>query len=74
MYFVELSFYFRVEFEDAHLFVSVKKVCRISSVEGGITQMSEGPIIGGRDEIIQLGKALKFRVIFPKSALKLIKI
>ena len=32
-----------------------------------------GPIFGGWNEFLLLGKALKFRVIFPKYALKLIK-
>ena len=33
-----------------------------------------GPIFEGRNEILLLGKALKFRVNFQKCALKLIKI
>ena len=33
-----------------------------------------GPIFEGRNEILLLGKALKFRVIFQKYALKLIEI
>ena len=43
------------------------------SVEGGSTKCLGGPIFRGWNEILQLGKALKFGVIFQKYALKLIK-
>ena len=44
------------------------------SVERGPPNVWGGPIFRGWNEILQLGKALKFGVIFQKSALKLIKI
>ena len=40
------------------------------SVEG-VQQMFGGPIFEGRNEILVLGKTLKFRTIFQKYALKL---
>ena len=43
------------------------------SVEG-VRQMLRGAIFRGWNEILLLGKALKFGVIFQKFALKLIKI
>ena len=43
------------------------------SIEG-VHQMFWGTIFEGRNEILLLGKALKFGVIFQKYALKLIKI
>ena len=43
------------------------------SVEGGPQNVWGGPIFRGRNEILLLGKALKFGVIFQKYALKLIK-
>ena len=43
------------------------------SVEG-VNQMGSGPIFKGRIEILLSGRGLKFRVIFQKCALKLIKI
>ena len=42
------------------------------SVEG-VRKMLGGPIFRGWNEILLLGKALKFGVIFKKYALKLIK-
>ena len=39
------------------------------SVEGGTTDVW-GSILEGQDEILLLGKSLKFRVIFQKYALK----
>ena len=42
------------------------------SVEG-VRQMFGGPIFEGRNEILLLGKVLKFRVIFQKYVLKFIK-
>ena len=44
------------------------------SVEGGPQNVWGGPIFRGWNEILLLGKALKFGVIFQKYALKLIKI
>ena len=44
------------------------------SVEGGPPNVWGGPIFRGWNEILLLGKALKFWVIFQKFALKLIKI
>ena len=43
------------------------------SVEGGPQNVWGGPIFRGWNEILLLGKALKFRVIFQKFVLKLIK-
>ena len=43
------------------------------SVEGGPENVWGGPIFQGWNEILLLGKALKFGVIFQKYALKLIK-
>ena len=43
------------------------------SVEGGPQNVWGGPIFRGWNEILLLGKALKFEVIFQKYALKLIK-
>ena len=43
------------------------------SVEGGPQNVWGGPIFLGWNEILLLGKALKFGVIFEKYALKLIK-
>ena len=40
----------------------------------GVKDMRRAPIFEGRNEILLLGKALKFRVIFQRYALKLIKI
>ena len=40
----------------------------------GVHQMFWDPIFEGRNEILLLGKALKFGVIFKKYALKLIKL
>ena len=39
----------------------------------GVHQMFWGPIFDGRNEILLLGKALKFKIFFQKLALKLIK-
>ena len=39
-----------------------------------VHQIFGGPIFYGRNEILLLGRALKFRVIFQKYALTLIKI
>ena len=39
----------------------------------GVHQMFWGPIFEGQNKILLLGKALKFRVIFQKYALKLKK-
>ena len=44
------------------------------SVEGGPQNVWGGPIFRGWNEILLLGKPLKFRIIFQKYALKLIKI
>ena len=44
------------------------------SVEGGSTKCLGGTIFRGWNEILLLGRALKFGVIFQKLALKLIKI
>ena len=44
------------------------------SVEGGPQNVSGGQIFRGWNEILLLGKALKFGLIFQKLALKLIKI
>ena len=44
------------------------------SVEGGPQNAWGGPIFRGWNEILLVGKALKFGVIFQKLALKLIKI
>ena len=44
------------------------------SVEGGPPNVWGGPMFEGRSDILLLGKALKFRVIFQKYGLKLIKI
>ena len=44
------------------------------SVEGVRQMFGVGPIFRGWNEILLLGKALKFGVIFPKLALKLIEI
>ena len=44
------------------------------SVEGVHKMFGRGPIVRGWNEILLLGKALKFGVIFQKLALKLIKL
>ena len=51
----------------------MQRIVQDFSIEG-VHQMYGGPIFEGGNEILLLGKALKFRVIFQKYALKLIEI
>ena len=48
-------------------------LCRIFRLRGVHKMFGGGPIFRGRKEILLLGKAVKFVVIFQKYALKLIK-
>ena len=54
-----------------HSFLGTSNSCRIFRLRG---TANGGPIFLGRNEILLLGKALKFVVIFQKYALKLTKI
>ena len=51
------------------LFYNCSNFCRIFRLRG-VRQMFGGPIFEGRNEILLLGKALKFMVIFQKYAFK----
>ena len=51
---------------------NISNLCRIFRLKG-FQKMLRGPIFRGWQEILVLGKALKFWVIFKKFALKLIK-
>ena len=63
----DFSFCMRVSTKLQHLSCDF---CRIFWGEG-VHQMFGGPIFEGRNEILLLGKALKFREIIQKYALKL---
>ena len=52
----------------------ISNLCRIFRLRGVHKMFGGGPIFRGWNEILLLGKALKFGVIFQKLALKLIKI
>ena len=56
------------------LYICNKAVIYAGFLGEGVHQLFGGPIFGGRNEILILGKGVKFRVIFQKYALKLINI
>ena len=67
------SIYMRRKFVEVSKWLELTMNLQDFLVEGAHQMFCRGPLFDGQNEILLLGKALKFGVIFQKISLKLIK-